>query len=82
MRCAMAIRYKGNILGALKDRGYTTTRLRNEKIFGQKTIQDFRSNADIPYQTLNKLCELLACQIGDIIEYVPDEEDPPHEGED
>lgn len=77
----MAIRYKDNILGALKDKGYTTTRMRKEKIFGQKTIQDFRNSADIPYQTLNKLCELLDCQIGDIIEYVPDKENPPHEGE-
>ena len=77
----MAIRYKENILGALKEKGYTTTRLRNEKVFGQKTIQDIRSSAEIPYQTLNKLCEMLDCQIGDIIEYVPDKENPPHEGE-
>lgn len=70
----MAIRYKGNILEALKAKGYSSTRLRNEKIFGEKTMQDFRNNAVIPYKTLNKLCALLGCEVGDIVEYVPDEE--------
>lgn len=28
----------------------------------------------IRFQTLNKICELLDCQPGDILEYVPDEE--------
>lgn len=68
----MAIRYKGDILGALKEKGYSSTKLRNDKIFGEKTMQDFRKNAVIPYKTLNKLCELLGCQVSDIIEYVPD----------
>lgn len=68
----MAIRYKKNILPALKEKGYTSTRLRKEKIFGEKTMQEFRSQGAIPYKTLNKLCELLDCEVGDIIEYVPD----------
>lgn len=69
----MAIRYKGDILAALKEKGFSSSRLRNEKIFGEKTMQDFRTNAEIPYKTLNKLCSLLSCDVSDIIEYVPDE---------
>lgn len=72
-RCSMAIHYKGDILSRLKERGYSSTRLRKERIFGEKTMQDFRTNGIIPYKTLDKLCNLLDCQPGDIMEYVPDE---------
>ena len=68
----VAIRYKGDILAALKEKGYTTSRLRKEKVFGEKTMQDFRKNADIPYKTIDKLCALLGCQPGDIMDYVED----------
>lgn len=70
----MAIRYKGDILARLKEKGYTTTKLRKEKIFGERTMQEFRSNGVIPYKTLDRLCELLECNISDIIEYVPNED--------
>ena len=70
----MAIRYKGDIMGQLKDKGYNTYRLRKEKIFGERQLQEFRNNGVIPYKALNRLCELLECQPGDFIEYVPDEE--------
>lgn len=66
----MAIRYKSDILARLKDKGYNTSRLRNEKVFGEKVIQQFRTGAEIPNKTLDRLCELLGCQIGDVIEYV------------
>lgn len=77
----MAIRYKGNILSRLKDRGYSTARLRKEKLLGESTIQAFRTNTDErSYKTLNTLCQLLGCQVGDIIEYVPDPPDSPAPG--
>lgn len=70
----MAIRYRGDIVGALKAAGYNTVRIRKENIFGQKTMSDFRHNAVVPYQSINRLCEILGCQPGDILEYVPDED--------
>ena len=66
------VKYKGDIISRLKAIGYNTTRIRKENIFGQKTMQDFRTNAEIPYKTINKLCEMLHCQPGDILEFVPD----------
>lgn len=69
----MAIRYKGDIIAALKEIGYNSTRIRKENIFGQKTMQDFRTNAEIPYKTINRLCQMLHCQPGDIMEYVEDD---------
>ena len=69
----MAIRYKPGIMEALKNIGYSSTKLRKERIFGEKTMQDFRTQATIPYKSIDKLCAMLDCQPGDVIEYVCDE---------
>lgn len=66
----MAIRYKINIIPALKAAGYNTTRIREEKLFGEATLQKFRDEEPINFANLNKLCKLLSCQPGDILEYV------------
>lgn len=69
----MAIRYRFNILNALKAKGYNTNRLRTEKIFGQATIQDFRTGKIVSLNNLCKLCDIFHCDIGDLIHYTPDE---------
>lgn len=59
-------------MDALKEKGYTSYRIRKEKLFGQKTVQDFREGTVVLSQDLlSKLCELLECQPGDLIEYIP-----------
>lgn len=70
----MPIKYKIDILEALKEKGFTSYRIRKEKIFGQKTLQDFRNgNVVLSADCLEKLCSILNCQIGDLIEYVSDD---------
>lgn len=70
----MPIKYKIDILKALKEKGFTSYRIRKEKIFGQKTLQDFRNgNVVLSADCLEKLCNILDCQIGDLIEYVSDD---------
>lgn len=66
------IRYKIDIMDALKAKGYTSYKLRHEKIFGEATMTKFRKKEYINFCNLNLLCELLDCQPGDIIEYVKD----------
>lgn len=66
------LRYKTDIMARLKANGYPSTRLRKEKIFGESMMQRFRTGAEFPHTALNTLCQLLNCQVGDIIEYVPD----------
>lgn len=68
----MPIRYKIDILQALKDTGFTTYKIRKENIFGQATMQKIRRGEIVNTTNLEKLCELLNCQPGDIIEYVAD----------
>ncbi|MBS5368941.1 MAG: helix-turn-helix transcriptional regulator [Coprobacillus cateniformis] len=67
------IRYKQNILELLKMNGYSTYKIRKEKIFSEAQLQYFRNGTIVREETLNKLCCLLNCQPGDILEYIPDD---------
>lgn len=68
----MAIRYKMDMLTALKDAGYNTSRIRKEKLIGEATVQQLRHGKLVSWATMDTLCRLLDCQPGDIIEYVAD----------
>lgn len=64
------IRYKFDVLEALKAAGYSTYRLRKEKIFAESTIQKLREGIIVSAENLDMICSLLRIQPGDIIEYV------------
>lgn len=65
----MPVIYKIDVLAALKGKGYSTYRLRKDKIFAESTLQAFRTGVMVSYDTIGKLCEMLDCQVGDILEY-------------
>lgn len=67
------IKYKVDILSALKDSGYSTYKIKQEKLFNQSQLQQIRDNKLLTQEALNRLCQLLDCQPGDILEYIPDE---------
>jgi len=69
----MAIRYKIDIMKALKDAGYSSTRIREEKLIGQSYLQQIRHQELVSWKTIDTLCGLLNCQVGDIVEYYPSE---------
>lgn len=69
----MPIKYKIDVLAALKSAGYSTYRLRKEKILAESTMQQFRAGEIVSTENLSRICELLNCQPGDILEYVPGE---------
>lgn len=68
----MSLQYKVNCLELLKEKGYSSYRLLKEKPIGQASIQKLRKGEMVGHVTLEKICELLELQPGDIIEYVPD----------
>lgn len=71
----MAIQYKINILDELKNNGFTTYRIRKEKLLSEGTIQKFRNNdTNVTLGNVEIICKLLDCQPSDIMEYVPDNE--------
>lgn len=68
------MKYKIDVLKELKNIGYTTYRLRKDKVLNETTIQKLREgNTDISVRTLEALCKLLKCQPNDILEYVSDD---------
>ena len=66
----MSIIYSVDILSRLKEAGYSTYKLRTEKIFGEATIQKMRDNELVSWDNMATLCKLLDCQPGDLIEYI------------
>ena len=58
----------------LKEKGYSTYRIRKEKLMGQGTLTALKNGAGgLEHKTIERLCQVLDCQPGDLMEYVPDE---------
>lgn len=65
----MPVKYKIDILAALKDHGFTTYKLRTERLMGESTIQQLRKNELVSWANIARICDMLECQPGDILEY-------------
>ena len=70
----MPVVYKIDVLNAIKEKGYTTYKLRKQKILGEATVQKLRGNELVSWANIAVICRLLECQPGDLLEYVPDDE--------
>ena len=68
----MALRYRIDVMAALKVKGYSSTRIREEKLIGQSYLQQIRHGELVSWKTMDMLCKLLDCNVGDIVEYYPD----------
>ena len=66
----MAIRYKVDIMAVLKEKGYSSTKIREDKLIGQSYLQQLRHGELVSWKTLDTICSLLDCQPGDLIEFV------------
>ncbi len=62
--------YKINVLETLKESGYNSTRILKENLISQSAMQKMRKNEMVGIKTIEKLCELLDMQPGNIIKYV------------
>lgn len=65
----MPLHYKIDVLAALKEKGLSSYELRNSKALSESAMQHLRSNVPISWANIEKVCELLDCQPGDILEY-------------
>ena len=70
----MTIRYKVDVMAELKTKGYSSTRIREEKLIGQSYLQQIRHGELVSWKTIDTLCRLLDCNVGDIVEFVNDED--------
>ena len=64
----MKLYYKIDVLALLKSKGYSTYRLRKERILGEAVIHKLRNSEGVGWSTLETLCNLLSCQPSDIVE--------------
>lgn len=62
--------YKINVLETLKENGYNSTRILKEGLISQSAMQKMRKNEMVGIKTIEKLCELLDMQPGNIIKYI------------
>jgi putative transcriptional regulator len=65
----MALKYKINVLDALKEKGYSSYTLRKEKLLSESTIQKLREGEGVAWDNLDTLCRLLDCDISELLEY-------------
>jgi len=66
----MPIIYKVDVLAKLKAAGYSTYRIRKDRLLGEATVQKLRSGEPVSWENIATVCRLLNCQPGDIMEYV------------
>ena len=71
----MGMAFKINVLQALKDNGYSTYRIKNDKLLSQSTLQKLREGKPVSWENIETFCRLLEIQPGELLEYNPDTED-------
>ncbi|MBQ8687559.1 MAG: helix-turn-helix transcriptional regulator [Ruminococcus sp.] len=70
----MPIKYD-KLIAKMKEHGLTSYRIKKDKIIGQATWKKIQEGGDIDTRTIAKLCKVLDCQPGDLIEYVDEQEE-------
>lgn len=65
--------FKG-VLARLAAAGWSTYRIRREKVLPESTLTRLRQDQPITTDTIDVICRLCHCQPGDLLEYVEDEE--------
>ena len=69
----MPIKYD-KLIKCMQEAGITGYTIKRDKIIGQATYKKIMEGGDIDTRTIAKLCKVLDCQPGDLMEYVDEEE--------
>ena len=70
----MPIKYD-KLFVLMKEKNLTTYRIRKENIISQSALTALNNGKCVTTDTICKLCKVLKCQPGDIMEYVEEEND-------
>lgn len=68
------LRYKIDVLQALRDKGFSGYKLFKSSVLGQATMNKILHGEPVKLLTIEKICDLLECQPGNIIEFIEDED--------
>lgn len=69
----MPIKYD-KLFQMMQKRGLTTYKIRKENIISQSALTAIKNGKSVTTDTIAKLCKVLDCQPGDLMEYVDEEE--------
>lgn len=69
----MPIKYD-KLIKRMQEAGINSYTLKKDNIIGQATYKKILEGGDIDTRTIAKLCKLLNCQPGDILEYEEEQE--------
>ena len=58
------------LLKLMDEKGITSYTIKKDNSIGQATLKKIKAGGDIDTRSIAKLCKLLHCQPGDIMEYV------------
>ena len=70
------LRYKIDVMAAIREAGYTTTQIRkgnladSSTLLGENALDKLRHGKMVGAKALDQLCTMLKCQPGDLIEWV------------
>lgn len=70
----MNLKYKIDVLSALKNKGFSSYRLIKENIFSSGSVQKIRKGEVLGADGIATLCKILDCQPGEILEYSKENE--------
>lgn len=70
------IRLKIDILEELKKKGYNTTYIRQKGLLSEATLSQIRKGKTPGIKSINTICGLLKKQPGQLLEYIPDDNNP------
>lgn len=73
----MPIVYKFDVPARLREAGFTSYKIRQKNLLAQGVLQSLREGKSISFDNLGRVCALLGCQPGDILEYVADDPQQP-----
>ena len=68
----MPLQWRVDVTALLKERGYSSYRIRKENLFNQSSLQNLRHNLPCSWKDLETICRLTGKQPGKLIEYIPD----------
>jgi DNA-binding Xre family transcriptional regulator len=57
----------------MKRKGISTYKLIKDYSFSRGTLDSLKQNRNISTATLNDLCNILSCNVEDVLKFIPDE---------
>ena len=63
----------------MKEKGVSTYVLREKYGMSSATVHSLRHNHNVEVETLDRLCGILECDYGNVIEHIPSKEDTPYQ---